>query len=127
MSLLDNHTLVKDGHELVRLLEIEGIGVRAALWVHSNDTSIWQLWIVPQHDFKDKRQFYHKISLILSKNREVFSNIDAADVEMVAETHPALPALSKFIRIEGFDSAHISNNIFNEFFIPDGIILRIAL
>jgi hypothetical protein len=124
---MDKELLVSSGHALVSAMDGAGMGVRFAMWVHNTDTDIWKLWIVPSVKLTEKREFYRRISEIVSKNRENLNGIDASDTEYMQENHPAIEGLKSFIRIEGLGSASFSGNTFNGFYLPNGVILRSAL
>jgi hypothetical protein len=94
------------------------------MWVHNTDTDTWKLWIVPSAGVKDKHEFYRRIAEIVSKNRAALGDIDASDTEMVLDTHPAMRGIGRFLGIRGLGSAYFLGNMFNGYYLPDGIILR---
>ena len=124
---MDQSVLVTTGQALVRALDAAGIPPRAALWVHNSDTNTWKLWIVPPKGLSDKREFYRRLSEVVSKAQNELSGIDASDTEMVLENHPAMTGLGKFIKAPGLGSVNFPGNRFNGFYLPDGIILRVNL
>ena len=124
---MDQGLLVKSGHVLVKALDAQNLPPRAAVWVHNTDTDTWKLWLVPDPALKDQRAFYRTLSAIVSKNRDQLGDIDASDVELVADDHPAINGLKAFIKMPGLGDAHLSNNRLNGFFLPDGIVLRMNL
>ena len=124
---MDQNTLVSGGHALVTELDKAGFRPRVAMWVHNTDTDTWKLWIVPPAGFTDKHDFYRRISMIVAKNRAALGGIDASDTEMVLDTHPAVKGLKSFLKAPGLGSVHFSGNRFNNFYLPDGIILRVDL
>lgn len=124
---MDQNTLVSAGHALLRELDTEGLRSRVAMWVHDTDTDTWKLWIVPPSGIKDKHDFYRRVSMIVAKNRTALGGIDASDTEMVLETHPAIKGLKGFLKVPGFNSVHFSGNKFNNYYLPEGIILRVDL
>jgi hypothetical protein len=124
---MDQSTLVSAGHALVRELDSAGLRPRVAIWVRSTDTDTWKLWIVPPPGFTDKHDFYRRVSVIVSKNRAALGGIDASDTEMVLETHPAIKGLAGFLKAPGFNSIHFSGNRFDNFYLPEGIILRVEV
>lgn len=121
---MDPNTLVSTGHALVKALDDAGIPPRIAMWVHKSDLGTWKLWIVPDVSIKDKREFYRRVSELVSLHRDDLSGIDASDTEMVADTHPGMQGLGRFMRVTGLGNVSFSGNIFNGFYLPDGIILR---
>jgi hypothetical protein len=124
---VDQNLLVSSGHALLDLLEKKGVKSRAAMWVHNTDSDSWKLWIVPDKNVKDKLEFYRKVAEAISENRDDVPGIDASDTEMVADTHPAITSLSKFISAPGKHSIHLSNNKLKDFYLADGIVLRLSL
>ena len=124
---MDQNTLVSAGHLLVKALDETDLKPRLAMWVHATDTDIWRLWIVPPVGLTDKRKFYRCVSEVVTKNRDNLGGIDAGDTEMVLDSHPAVRGLRGFMKMPGLGSAYFSGNKFNEYYLPEGIILRIDL
>lgn len=124
---MDQNILVSSGHALVKALDDAGLQPRLAMWVHKTDTDTWKLWIVPPTGAKDKQDFYRRVAHAVSKHRAELGGIDASDIEMVLDTHPAVKGLKVFLKAPGLGSIHFSGNMFNGFYLPDGIILRIDL
>ena len=124
---MDKNNLVTEGTTLVQLLDKSKLKPRAAMWVYNSETETWRLWIVPSKDASDKLEFYRVLSDIISLNRDVLPGFDISDVELKQDNHPAVMGLNSFIRMEGLGSAHFSNNRFNGFYLPDGIVLRMAV
>jgi hypothetical protein len=120
---MDQSTLVENGHNLIDAMATAGIAPRGVMWVHNTDADVWRLWIVPSKGLNDKREFYRRVSEIVTANRNLFTEFDAGDVEMLSDTHPAIVGLSKMFRIKGKSSAHLRSNMVNGFYIPDGIVL----
>src|SRR5256885_17127606 len=121
---MDQEILVKGGHALVKAMDAAGIAPRVAMWVHNTDTDSWKLWIVPPRTMTDKREFYRRIAELISKNQAELAGIDVSETEMVAESHPAMQGIGRFIRAPGLTTVHFTGNRFNGFYLPDGIILR---
>ncbi|MDB5476434.1 MAG: hypothetical protein JWP49_1945 [Phenylobacterium sp.] len=46
---------------------------------------------------------------------------------MVDESHPAIVALGRMFHVTGRSSIHLSNNLLNGFYLPDGIVLKMAV
>jgi hypothetical protein len=124
---MDKDILVSEGQALVKLLDEGSVKPRGAMWVYSSDTDSWKLWIVPSIAIQDKNEFYRLVSETISKNRQTLPTLDVSTVEMKEATHPAVVGLGGFLRMEGLGSAHFSNNRFNGFFLPDGVVLRMAI
>jgi len=124
---MDQSLLVKSGHILVKALDDAKLPPKAAVWVHNTDTDIWRLWIVPDPSISDKRAFYRRVSEIATKNRKELGDVDASDVELVDKDHPAIKGLRAFVKMPGLGAAHLSNNRFNGFYLPDGIVLRMNI
>jgi hypothetical protein len=124
---VDKSSLVEEGATLVRLLDESKLKPRAAMWVYNSETDTWKLWIVPATEIKDKLEFYLLLSEVISKHREELPSFDISSVEFKADTHPAVKGLGTMLRMEGLGSAHLSNNRFNGFLLPDGIVLRMAV
>lgn len=124
---MDKEVLVSSGKALIEAMDEEGMPPRLAMWVHNTDLDTWKFWVVPPKGSDDKREFYRRLSAIVSKKRQSLAGIDASDTEYVSEDHPAARGLKTFIRMEGVGAARFSGNTFNGFYLPDGIIMRSAL
>ncbi|KEQ54488.1 hypothetical protein [Sphingobium chlorophenolicum] len=124
---MDTNTLVKEGQCLVRYLDEGKVKPRGAVWVYSSDTETWRLWIVPSAQITDKSEFYRLVSETISKHRVEMPTLDIGSVELKSADHPVVQGLGKFLHMEGLGAATFSNNRFNGFFLPDGVVLRMAV
>lgn len=124
---MDQNILVRSGHALVLALDNDNYSPRVAMWVHNTDTDTWKLWLVPPKGVTNKQEFYRIISSIASKNHVSLDGIDASDTEMILDTHPAIIGLSRVIKAPGLNSIIFRGNRFNNYYLPDGIILRVNL
>lgn len=122
---MDQNSLVNDGHALLKALDDASIPPRLAMWVHSPDTDIWKLWVVPPSSLTDKRDFYRQVAKAISRRKNDLAGLDASDTEMILDTHPAAKGLKRFMKMPGFGGARFTGNTFNGFYLPDGIILRV--
>jgi|LauGreDrversion4_2_1035121.scaffolds.fasta_scaffold835758_2 hypothetical protein len=124
---MDKGALVDEGTRLVKLLDDSKLKPRAAMWVYNSETDIWKLWIVPAAGIDDKLAFYRLLAQVISAHRAELPSFDISSVEFKADSHPAVKGLGAMLRMEGLGSAHFSNNRFNGFLLPDGIVLRMAV
>ena len=124
---MDKGALVDEGTRLVKLLDDSKLKPRAAMWVYNSETDIWKLWIVPAAGIDDKLEFYRLLAQVISAHRAELPSFDISSVEFKADTHPAVKGLGAMLRMDGLGSAHFSNNRFNGFLLPDGIVLRMAV
>lgn len=124
---MDKNSLVSEGTTLVEILDKSKLKPRAAMWVYNSETERWRLWIVPAREISDKFEFYRILASLISQNREKLPELDISDIELKKEDHPAVRGLNSFIRMEGLGSTHFSNNRLNGFYLPDGIVLRMAI
>ena len=124
---MDKGALVDEGTRLVKLLDDSKLKPRAAMWVYNSETEIWKLWIVPAAGIDDKLEFYRLLAQVISAHRAELPSFDISSVEFKADTHPAVKGLGAMLRMDGLGSAHFSNNRFNGFLLPDGIVLRMAV
>ncbi len=124
---MDKTALVAEGQTLVRRLDESKARPRGAIWVYSSDTDTWKLWIIPAVALIDKAEFYRLVSEAISAHRDEMPTLDVSSVEMKAANHPAVRGLGLVVRMEGLGSANFSNNLFNGFFLPDGVVLRMAV
>lgn len=121
---MDQSALVASGQALIRALDDAGLSPRLAVWVHNSETDSWKLWIVPPKQMTDKREFYKKVAEIIAKDRVSIGGIDVSDTQMVQDTHPAVQGIGRFIHFPGVGSVTFAGNRFNNFYLPDSIILR---
>lgn len=121
---MDKNILVRNGGFLAKAMDNANFIPRIVMWVHTLETDTWKLWIVPPKGFTDKRAFYRRIAEIISSNRDQLAGLDISDTEMVLDTHPAMKGIGKFIKAVGISSIFFSGNSFNNFYLPDGIIIR---
>ncbi len=124
---MDKDLLVSNGTKLVQWLDASKLKPRAAMWVFNSEIESWRLWIVPSKEIKDKSEFYLILSDIISEHRDEIPGFDISEVEYKEDNHPAVIGLGTILRMEGLGSAHLSNNYFNGFLLPDGIVLRMAV
>lgn len=123
---MDKDVLVKSGHALVSLLDQTRIKPRAAMWVYNPDNDIWRLWVVCPRGTKEP-EFYRIVADAIAKHRDALPGLDISSVELADEGHPAMKGMGRFLRMEGLGSANFSNNRMDGFYLPDGIVLRMAL
>jgi hypothetical protein len=123
---MDTELLVKESQNLIRRLDEGKIKPRGAVWVYSSDTDDWRLWIVPSKGITDKFELYRLVSETISAHRDEMPTIDVSAVDFKTDDHPAIKGLRSFIHMDGVGSANIKNNRLNGFFLPDGVIIRMA-
>lgn len=124
---MDQSLLVRNGQRLVDLLDRSGMTPAVAMWFRDANIDSWRLWIVPEHPAADTREFYRKLAETVSDAGRDAIGIDTADVQLMKADHPAIKALSQIFTVTGVSDISISNNMLDNFFIPDGIILRMNL
>jgi hypothetical protein len=121
---MDQSTLVTSGQALVRALDDAGFAPRFAMWVHNTEIDAWKLWIVPPRRLTNKHEFYQRIARIISDNRAALGGLDVGDTEMILDSHPAAQGMRKFLKMPGLVSVRFSGNVFDGYYLPDGIVLR---
>lgn len=124
---MDSTALVDEAHQLIRLMDEAGCPPKGAMLVRNPETDSWRLWIIPPDNLLDKRDFYGKVATLIVDRQDDFSLLDAGNVDLRSADHPAIQGLSRFIRADGLNSIHLSGNSFNGFYLPEGILLRMAL
>ena len=123
---MDSNRMVTSGHDLVDAMDGKGVPVGAAMWVHNTDVDTWKLWVIPRKEIQ-KNEFYRKVAEAIAEDSEKFNGIDASDTELKLSSHPAVTALRKFEKVTGRNSIHLSNNMFNGFYMTDGILIFMDL
>lgn len=96
------------------------------MWVYNSEADSWRLWVVPAGAI-DKAEFYLILSDVISRHRDEIPGFDISLVEFKTEKHPAVQGLGKMFRLEGTASVSVANNTFDGFYLPDGIVLRMAV
>lgn len=124
---MDSKVLVSEAKTLVQLMDELGVGPRGAMLVRNPETDTLRLWIVPPESLLETRPFYAQISSIIVDHSDQFSILDAGDIDLRKEDHPAIDGLGKMFRVEGITETHLSGNMFNGFYLPDGILLRMTI
>lgn len=119
---MDQAFLVSEGQKLVELLDRTAAKPRAAMWVHYPDSDTWKLWIVPDEDVQDKREFYRIVAEAITRNANI--ELDVSATEYVKPDHPAISGMQQVLRMPGIGSAHFTGNTLNGYYLPDGIVLR---
>jgi hypothetical protein len=96
------------------------------VWVHSPETNSWRLWITPITQM-DKREFYRRISEVISANKSELPDMDASDTELVKNTHPAILGLQRLVRVDAVGAdATFENCMFNNYHLPLCVVLRMT-
>ncbi len=67
------------------------------------------------------------LSTIIANHRPELAGIEASDTRMVVDSHPAMQGMKSFLHAEGLTNIAFSGNLFDGFYLPEGIILRSAL
>ena len=124
---MDTDILVKEGQRLVGYLDEGKIKPRGAVWVYSSDADAWKLWIVPSQTITDKREFYRIVAQTITNHRAELPSLDVGMVEFKLADHPVVEGLGRFMHVEGISAVSVSNNRFNGFLLPDGVVLRMAV
>lgn len=124
---MDTDILVKEGQKLVQLLDDSAVKPRGAVWVYSSEADAWKLWIVPSETITDKREFYRIVAQTITQHRDDLPSLDVGLIEFKSADHPVMIGLGRFMRVTGVSAVSVSNNRFNGFLLPDGVVLRMAV
>jgi hypothetical protein len=124
---MDTAVLVTQAQELTRKLDATKAHPRAVMWVHSPDTDSWRLWIVPDSAVSDQRDFYRIAAETITRNAANLNGLDVSSVEYVSDDHPAMRGMGRFLRLPGIGSTTFTGNLFNGYYLPDGIAIRMNL
>lgn len=123
---MDQNLLVDGGQNLIDALERNGVSLKAAVWVHLAEDEDWRLWLVPAARF-DKRAFYRKVAEAIAADDLACHGLSASDTEMIDQDHPAVAALRAYGRLNGRCAMRLATTMLNGFYLPEGIVLRMAL
>lgn len=116
---------IEASQRLLALLDRGPLRPRAAVWVYGSDTGRWKLWIVPDAQFSDKHAFYRRMADALAELDE--PDLAISDVSFTAADHPAIRGLSRILRVEGVSNVRFTSNMLNGYYLPDAIVIRIAV
>jgi hypothetical protein len=123
---MDRSLLVTNGFQFLDILDANGLGPRAALWVYDEDYDRWRLWIVPRVDQPiDDFVFYLGMSKILNANSDL--DLSTSDILPVTADHPVIAALGDSYDLRGRSSRSLSHAAPGGVYIAKGIILRMAM
>lgn len=122
---MDQYLLVEAGTNLVEALERNGVRLKAAVWVHLADDADWRLWLVPAAKV-ERRAFYRRVAEVIAAGEADFHGLSASDTQMIDEHHPAIVALRAHGQVNGHTPARLATTMLNGFYLPEGIVLRIA-
>lgn len=118
---------VRAAQVLVGLLDEAGLKPRAALWTYTSDTDSWRLWIVPPVQISDKREFYLRLADVFAAHGDELAGLDSGEVQFVDARHPVIQGLRRIFRAAGLAEIRFTNNVLNGYFLPDAVILRMAV
>ncbi|MGV3551269.1 hypothetical protein [Rhizobium sp.] len=121
---MDQDTLVKSGHALVRHLDDTPAAPRLAMWVSFSDREEWRLWIVPSDAMRDKREFYEIVTSTILKFKDEMPAIDFSNVQYMNDNKPLVKAMGSSYHVPGLTNEKLSGNTVNGIYIPDGVLLR---
>ncbi|WP_373489530.1 hypothetical protein [Blastomonas sp.] len=124
---MDQDALVAEGQVLVQLLDQSSIKPRAAIWVYNSEVDTWRLWIVPSSQTTDKFEFFNAVANVISNNRDRLPSLDIGLIDFRTDKDPAMQGLGQAFHLDGIGSLRLTNNRFNGFFLPDGVVLRMAI
>ncbi len=118
---------VRAAQALMRLMDGAGLRPRAALWTYTSETDSWRLWIVPPAGILDKREFYLRLADVFAAHTNELIGLDIGEVQYVDAKHPVIQGLGRILRAEGPAEIRFSNNMLNGYFLPDAVVLRMAV
>ncbi len=124
---MDQDILVSQAQILTRYLDQTRLKPKAVMWVYSEDTNTWRLWIVADAAVSDKREFYRIIAEVISAHSDKLHGLDISSIEGVSPDHPAMKGMRSFLKMPGLGSARFTGNRFNGFYLPDGVVVRMDL
>jgi hypothetical protein len=72
-------------------------------------------------------EFYRQVAKLISSNRNRFGGLDVSDIKIIEDNHPAIVGMKNFIKVPTLAAVQFSGNRFNNFYLPEGIILTSKL
>ncbi len=122
---MDQYLLVEAGTNLVEALERDGVRLKVAVWVRLAEAEDWRLWLVPAAKV-ERRAFYRRVAEVIAAGEAEFYGLSASDTQMIDEHHPAIVGLRANGQMNGRTPARLATTMLNGFYLPEGIVLRIA-
>jgi hypothetical protein len=122
---MDQNLLVKSGLSLIRLLDETAVNPDIAMLVRFPETDTWKLWISPSKDITDKREFYRIVAEVIEKHPKETEGLDISSTEYVKPNSAAVNALKGLISMPTLGTAHLSSNMVNGYYVPEGVAFRV--
>jgi hypothetical protein len=123
---MDTSTLVKDGHQLLRILDAENLRSPLAAWLSLDGALTWKLNVLMPNDTIGTKEFYSKITNIIIRNSTEFSSLMPSDVTVITRSSELVPALSMF-GTGDFGDMRLNGVRVNHYFIDQAVVLRSTL
>jgi hypothetical protein len=117
---------VRSGHQLLDVLDRDGVNPRAALWVYDDIYDRWTLWLVPSEDGPiDRFAFYVRMWEVFRAHPEL--GMTEGDVRAIESDHPAIVEFGRRYDLRGHASRSFVHTMLGDVFAAKGIILRMAM
>jgi hypothetical protein len=85
------------------------------------------LWIVPPPGVVDKRAFYTELAKLFTAHSYELPGLDLGEVQFMTDEHPAIVGLGRTLKLPGLSDARVSNNLVGGYYLPDAIVIRMAV
>jgi hypothetical protein len=121
---MDKETLVSVGRRIVTELDKTELRPRFAMWVQNSEFMTWKLWLLPGRDVTKSEDIYRDYFRKLASVLEDSDGIDTSMVQLVKSDDPAVRAIATAFHVPGLSDVHLGNNLFNGYYMLDGILLR---
>jgi hypothetical protein len=122
---MDQNLLVKSGSSLIRLLDETPAKPDIAMLVRFPETDTWKLWISPNKAVTDKREFYRIVAEQIETHPDETEGLDVSSTEYVAADSAPVKALKSLLSMPNLGTAHLSGNMVNGYYIPEGVAFRV--
>ncbi len=121
---MDQTILVSSAQKLIALLDDTPAKPRLAMWISFSDTNTQKLLIVPAKGMDDKREFYRIVAETISQHQQDMPELNVGMTEYASDKHPIAKGMDGFMAVTGIAAVHLGNNVFNGYFLPEGILIR---
>lgn len=120
--------MIREGAELVQLLDRAGWNPSAALWFFSSEANAWRLLLAsPEVAIKGPRDAYTVVQSALGKMEASERELALEDIGVMPPDHPLI-GLLRTVTVTGpiVGRIRFSRNVIDGHFIEDALIYRIT-
>jgi hypothetical protein len=119
-------TDIEASRALVKFLESHGFPLKAAMWLYHSDSDRWRFVVCPTEQRSDPTSFYKTFVKLIDDHGAAATVLGMDRVDIVDAGSALVNTLGKFIRVASGNPLRLTNNKFDEVFLEDALILKLA-